>query len=262
MTQHNSDGADELIARAARDYNAPGPVPRDEIWNRIVDARRSTLPAQPVASPSRRTRHWVWPSVGVAAAGLVAIGVAIGRNVERTRASAPLAVAPRDSVRTAPDLPATGLTTTGELSVNSPASDSASAMAGLARRGATAVGDRTGSDNVAYRLAVVNHVVGSEAMITAFRASARRGDVDAQLAKWSHDLLGETRLLESSAPSDDVTMKRLLEDLELVLVQIVQYTNHGTHSADDLDLIDRSIRRRSVMSNIRSLSAGQRPSGT
>ena len=57
-------------------------------------------------------------------------------------------------------------------------------------------------------------------------------------------------------------MKRLLEDLELVLVQIVQYTNHGTHSPDDLDLIDRSIRRRGVMSNIRNVSAGQLPSGT
>ena len=56
--------------------------------------------------------------------------------------------------------------------------------------------------------------------------------------------------------------ERLLEDLELVLVQIVQYTNHGTHSADDLDLIERSIRRRSVMSNIRNYSAGQLPSGT
>ena len=264
MTQDHSDRVDELIAQAARDYNAPGPVPRDEIWNRIVEARRSPLPAQRIASPSRRTRYWIWPSVGLAAAGLVAIGVAIGRNVERTRVPAPLAVAPRDSARTAPDLPATGLPTGAvpELAVNAPASDSTSAGALPAARGSLAVGDRTNSDNIAYRLAVVNHVVGSEAMITAFRASARRGEVDAQLAKWSHDLLGETRLLESSAPSDDVTMKRLLEDLELVLVQIVQYTNHGTHSADDLDLIDRSIRRRGVMSNIRNVSAGQLPSGT
>jgi hypothetical protein len=264
MTQDHSDRSDELIAQAARDYNAPGPVPRDEIWDRIVEARRSTLSVRPIASPSRRTRYWIWPSVGVAAAGLVAIGVAIGRNVERTRVRAPLAVTPRDSARTAPDLPATGLATgrVHELAANAPSSDSTSAGVRMAAGGSSSVGDGTHSDNVAYRLAVVNHVVGSEAMITAFRASARRGDVDAQLAKWSHDLLGETRLLESSAPPDDVTMKRLLEDLELVLVQIVRYTNHGAHSADDLDLIERSIRRRSVMSNIRNLSAGQLPSGT
>ena len=264
MTQDHSDRADDLIAQAARDYNTPGPVPRDEIWNRIVEARRSTMAAQPIASPSRRTRYWIWPGVGVAAAGLVAIGVAIGRNVERTSVRDPLAMAPRDSARTAPDLPATGLPTGAvpQLAVSAPSSDSTSAGAGMAARGSSSVGERTNADNVAYRLAVVNHVVGSEAMITAFRASARRGEVDAQLAKWSHDLLGETRLLESSAPSDDVTMKRLLQDLELVLVQIVQYTNHGTHSSDDLDLIDRSIRRRGVMSNIRNVSAGQLPSGT
>jgi hypothetical protein len=99
-------------------------------------------------------------------------------------------------------------------------------------------------------------------MITAFRASAHRGDVDGQLAKWSRDLLGETRLLESSASSDDVTMKRLLEDLELVLAQIVQYTNRGTHAPDDLDLIEQSLRRRAVMSNLRNISAGRLPSGT
>ncbi len=264
MTQDHSDRADELIAQAARDYNVPGAVPRDEIWNRIADARRSTLSAPPIVSPSRRTRYWIWPAAGVAAAGLVAIGVAIGRNVERTRVRAPLAMAPRDSARTAPDLPATALPTDAarDLAVNTPASDSTSASARPAPRGSLAIGDGINANNVAYRLAVVNHVVGSEAMITAFRASARRGEVDAQLAKWSHDLLGETRLLESSAPSDDVAMKRLLEDLELVLAQIVQYTNHGTHSADDLDLIERSIRRRSVMSNIRNYSAGQLPSGT
>jgi len=266
MTQDHSDRADELIAQAARDYNAPGPVPRNEIWNRIVEARRSPVAAPPIASPSRRTRYWVWPSVGVAAAGLVAIGVAIGRNAERTRIQASVATLPRDSAATAPapDRVATGLATdtTRAIAATAQTLDSTSPHARSAALRSLAMGERSNSDNVAYRLAVVNHVVGSEAMITAFRASARRGDVDAQLAKWSHDLLGETRLLESSAPPDDVTMKRLLEDLELVLVQIVRYTNHGAHSADDLDLIERSIRRRSVMSNIRNLSAGQLPSGT
>ena len=268
MTHRTPDGADELVVRAARDYNEPGPVPRDEIWNRIVEARRSRSATGPAAvpSPARRNRYWMWPAAGVAAAGLVAIGVAIGRNVERTRVPAPLAAAPRDSVATAPNRVAAGLPTDSarEPSVVPSGPDSGSRTAQSALRSLAiggAVGDRS-SGSVAYRLAGVNHVVGSEALITAFRASARRGDVDAQLAKWSRDLLGETRLLESAAPSDDVTMKRLLEDLELVLAQIVQYTNRGAHSPEDLDLIERSIRRRGVMSNIRNLSAGPAPSGT
>lgn len=264
MTHNTPDGADELIVRAARDYNEPGPVPRDEIWNRIVEARRSQAGAQPIAVAGRRTRYWVWPSAGLAAAGLVAIGVAIGRNVERTKGhgepGVPNAVvtAPQDSTRSAPG----GTTSAPAIPARTLASDSDAS--GGRREAATtlAAGDEPNSMNVAYRLAVVNHVVGSEAMITAFRASARRGDVDPQLAKWSRDLLGETRLLESAAPADDATMKRLLEDLELVLAQIVQYSNRGTHSPEDLDLIERSIRRRSVISNIRNLSVGQLPSGT
>ena len=258
---HNTpptDGADELIVRAARDYNQPGPVPRDEIWNRIAEARRSQVDAQSTSLPARK-RYWVWPGVGVAAAGLVAVGIAIGRGVERTHVQeqgkrAPLAAAPRDSLRSGPDL-----VTTAPRQV---AGNSDSARDSARVEAQSSLGDQPNSMNVAYRLAVVNHVVGSEAMITAFRASARRGDVDPQLAKWSRDLLGETRLLESAAPADDATMKRLLEDLELVLAQIVQYSNRGMHSPEDLDLIERSIRRRSVISNIRNLSVGQMPSGT
>jgi hypothetical protein len=260
MTHNYSDGADELITRAARDYNEPGSVPRDEMWKRIVEARHSQGAPQPIAIPSRRSRYWVWPSVGVAAAGLVAIGVAIGRNVERTRVQAPLAAAPRDSATTPPDRVA--INPASQAPGRPGATDSGAPNAATAALRSPAPGEQSNAGNLAYRLAVVNHVVGSEAMITAFRTSARRGEVDAQLAKWAHDLLGETRLLESSAPSDDVAMKRLLEDLELVLAQIVQYTNRGTHSPDDVDLIERSIRRRSVMSNIRNISAGQLPSGT
>jgi hypothetical protein len=261
MNNEHSNRADELIARAAKDYNEPGPVPREEIWNRIAEARRSQRSAQLMASRSGRNRYWIWPALGVAAAGLVGIGVAIGRNVERTRIQTPVATATPDSAATRPDqvaavLPADG----GHIPAKNRASTDPRSTAPRSR--SLGGGDRDSSGGVAYRVAVANHVVGSEAMITAFRASARRGDVDAQLAKWSRDLLGETRLLQSAAPSDDVTMKRLLEDLELVLAQIVQYTNRGTHSPEDLDLIERSIRHRAVMSNIRNLSAGQRPSGT
>ena len=261
---HNTpptDGADELIVRAARDYNEPGPVPRDEIWNRIAEARRSQTDAPPTSLPERRRRYWgVWPGVGVAAAGLVAVGIAIGRGVERTPVhddqgkQAPLATVPRDTLHAGPDL-----VTTAPVQV---AGKSDSVTDNARGDAPSSLGDQPNSMNVAYRLAVVNHVVGSEAMITAFRASARRGDVDPQLAKWSRDLLGETRLLESAAPADDATMKRLLDDLELVLAQIVQYSNRGMHSPEDLDLIEQSIRRRSVISNIRNLSAGRLPSGT
>ena len=45
-------------------------------------------------------------------------------------------------------------------------------------------------------------------------------------------------------------MKRLLDDLELVLVQIAQYTSTGAHRAEELELIEHSIERRGVIGQL------------
>lgn len=264
MNNEHSNHADELIARAAKDYNEPGPAPREEIWNRIAEARRAANMVRPALTRPRRAPVWIWGTIGVAAAGLVAVGVAIGRGVERSRTRdqrAPaLETARRDSTGATKN-PGAGAIGSG-VDATTPSVRSIPAAAPSDGQGGVPAAQSYNSAAIAYQLAVVQHVAGSEAMITAFRASARRGEVDAQIAKWSRDLLGETRMLESSAPPSDVAMKRLLQDLELVLAQIVQYTNHDTHAPDDLDLIERSIRRRAVMSNLRTMSAGRVPSGT
>src|SRR5205085_360691 len=107
------------------------------------------------------------------------------------------------------------------------------------------------------------HLTGTEAMITAFRASARRGEMDAQIASWSRELLSTTRMLEASPVAEDLTMKRLLEDLDLVIVQIAQYVARGTTNPEELDLIERAIDKRGVMSKLRStLPARTLPAGT
>ena len=89
-------------------------------------------------------------------------------------------------------------------------------------------------------------------MITAFRSAARQGEVDAQIAAWSQELLSTTRMLEASRGTDDPTMKRLLEDLDLVLAQITQYLTRGTNNPEDLDLIEQSIIKRGVITKLRS----------
>jgi hypothetical protein len=98
-------------------------------------------------------------------------------------------------------------------------------------------------------------------MITAFRSSARRGEVDAEIADWSRELLGTTRMLESSPVAQDATMKRLLEDLDLVIVQIARYASTGKSNPDDLDLIEQSINKRGVLTKLRS-TARALPAGT
>ena len=113
--------------------------------------------------------------------------------------------------------------------------------------------EKPGSDRtLAYQMVVLQHLAGTEAMITSFRAAARNGETDTHVAKWARDLLGTTRLLEASQAAEDPVMKRLLEDLELVIVQIVQYANRGTNDPEELDLIEQSIKKRGVITKLRS----------
>jgi hypothetical protein len=117
--------------------------------------------------------------------------------------------------------------------------------------------------NMAYRLAMLQHLAGTEAMLISFRTAAKTGEVDAQLTKWARDLLTTTRLMQASPAATDPTMKRLLDDLELVLVQIAHYTATGEHRAEELDLIEHSIERRGVLPKLRTtIPSGNLPAGT
>jgi hypothetical protein len=66
----------------------------------------------------------------------------------------------------------------------------------------------------------------------------------------SRDLLKTTRLLLATHGTDDPALTRLLEDLELVLMQISQYAAEGRRS--DLDAINQSLDRRNVLPKLRS----------
>jgi hypothetical protein len=259
------DRMDELLIQAARDYNEPGPVPRDDIWARIQVERRSrgTIAAQPTM-----LRRRGWMVSGIAAAVVLATGIAIGRRIERGGSPSPARVVvqpfPGATSQAPPANP-------GNRIDQSAARDSVvTALRGETRRTSdrarqlaeSASVDPSGaSDNLAYRLVMLRHLAGSEAMITAFRSSARSGEVDAQIGEWSRELLGTTRMLEASPATRDPTLKRLLEDLDLVLAQIAQYVSTGKHNPDDLDLIEQSITKRGVITKLRS-TIPTRPVGT
>jgi hypothetical protein len=244
----NDDRMDELLAEAAREYNAPTSVPREEIWSRIQAERGARRRER------RTSRVWVWPSVGIAAAALLAIGVTLGRRMERS--SVPPATTTTASI---PQQPArdSSAQLLAQLRQETTATDRR--VRDLAAANSSRGNDRgaapTRPDNatsLSYHLVVLKHLAGSEAMITAFRSAARTGEIDAQIAAWSKELLSTTRMLEASVATDDPTMKRLLEDLDLVLAQIKQYVTRGTNSPEDLDLIEQSIIKRGVMTKLRS----------
>lgn len=242
------------------------------------------------SAPSQR--HWMvgrgraWLGTALAAGLLLAAGISIGRRMEHgaLQITAPTAASPTTRTAKAPaaapgrgasaadsggqvaSVPSTTLgadslvphmreqtrVTQRELSELASSETAGRAGDSAATGSGSAAGSRTTDNDLAYRLVVLQHLAGSEAMITAFRASAHHGAVDAQIASWSKDLLSTTRMLEGSPATQDPTMRRLLEDLDLVITQIVQYTTHGTHDPDELDLIEQSIAKRGVITKLRS----------
>jgi hypothetical protein len=286
----NDDQMDDMLIQGVRDYNAPGAVPRDEMWREIQRTRLERKQAA-IAAVSvtriRERRWWLLPSVGIAAAMLLAVGIGIGSFLQRRAPAtapvvaaapviqAPVAQAPispvadSSTVTPAPDTSTVAIvrklheaTRNTDASVRALASANPPASSETRRSPAggssTAPGTAPGAaptlapnQSLAYRLVVLQHLAGSEAMITSFRSSARSGELDGELKNWSRELLGTTRLLEASQASDDPVMKRLLEDLDLVISQIVQYTTRGTTDTEELDLIEQSINKRGVMSKLR-----------
>jgi hypothetical protein len=271
MTDHPTDDFDDVIRAAASDYNRPGETPRDRMWESIRAERARR------AVPVRRTgqrRFWI---AAVATAAVLVLGIAIGRIYEHmTTGRNEIATTKAPSV-VVPDTSAARRLTIESPTVVAASPESVAAPVPVARGmsktsrvipeapRATRPPPRQTREpaSMAFRLAVVEHLAGTEAMLTSFRDEAARGDVDAQITTWARNLLTTTRLLQASAAQQDPTMKRLLDDLELVLVQIAQYSTAGPHRAEELELIEHSIERRGVIGKLRTnLPARLAPSGT
>jgi hypothetical protein len=260
------DEFDELLRDATPSYNAPPEPPRDAMWEAISRARSASA-AMPIAV-ARHTTRWLTAAAGIAAA-LVA-GIAIGR-ASREPATTPATVAvvaphgrpttpaARDSLNTetvsAPETVGAPAGITSSPSARQVASRRAARLAAeqVARRDRVdAAGDQA-SDATTYRFAVLEHLTRTEVLLTAFRAQARSASgaqIDAQFKSLSRELLGTTRLLLATRRGDDSALTRLLEDLELVLMQLSQYASDGRRV--DLDALNQSIDKRNVLPKLRS----------
>jgi hypothetical protein len=111
----------------------------------------------------------------------------------------------------------------------------------------------------AYRWAAAEHLGQVETFLTGFQIDARLGRPVSNTGESASDLLSMTRLLLDAPSSDNVQLRALLEDVELVLAQIATYTDRAPNA--ELDLIDENIEQRSVLFRLRTaMSAG--PAGT
>jgi hypothetical protein len=111
-----------------------------------------------------------------------------------------------------------------------------------------------------YALAATQQMVRAEALLTAYGTAGKSAADDQKLATWARDILENTRLLLDSPAADDPARKRLLQDLELVLVQIVQ-RSPTAGASEERSHIDRSMERTQVLPRLRSALPAGRNSG-
>lgn len=118
---------------------------------------------------------------------------------------------------------------------------------------ASASAEPAEDDNLVFRFAATEYFETTEAFLSLFKVEARAGQADAEVGTWARDLLATARLMMDSPAADDPIFRELLEDLELILVQISQYTSH--QSIEELELIEQGIEERSVHLRLQTVSA-------
>ena len=234
----------------------------------------------PIHTHRRRPMWW--------AAGLAAtlmLGVAIGRmSTPGDRGRPERSASTVDGPRTVAQLPgqspeslATGPLGSGRATPNAVGGGSATPLAGATRSvrvaatpngtaGAGAEAIATGYKSAVeqraerraaevalpYRLAAAEHLAMTEALLVSFRADMKSGRRDSTVVTWATNLLGTTRMLIDSPASKDPQMKKLLEDLELVLAQIARLPATSADSSD-VELIDKAVKERQVLTRLRAI---------
>ena len=110
---------------------------------------------------------------------------------------------------------------------------------------------QSNTDTTSYARAANAELSRAEALLTAYSASGANVAVDKQLAGWARDILSNTRLLLDSPAAVDPARRKLLQDLELVLVQMVQRSPEAGANEERAH-IDRSLERTQVLTRLRS----------
>ena len=109
-------------------------------------------------------------------------------------------------------------------------------------------GPRAGG--VAYQVAAAEHLSQSEAFLTLFRTSVRKGGNEQLASATARQLLATNRLLLDSPAATDGRTRLLLQDLELVLAEIAQLSPQPR--SRDLELITEGMERGGMMSRLRT----------
>lgn len=282
-----------LQREAAAYNEPPAMAPRDEMWASITEARaarRSSVTApMMVVTPvhgdrSRRPMLRYAPWIGMAATLLLGVGIGrflLQRDAVTSGATGPLVaatssavsplVSPLDSpaVSGANDSSAPGAQRAGDRqgpvdAVPSPrqlpaASSPTRVASNMTNRNSGVVpmatnGDANGAaPQTPYGVVSQRHLASAEALISVVTSAPRDAMLDSLTSKWAREMLSNTRLLLDSPAGDEPLRRRLLEDLETLLVQLVQRSGGAV---DERDLIDRTLQRTQLLTRLRTNATG------
>jgi hypothetical protein len=245
------------LREAAKEYNRPPDIaPRQEMWENIeLKAQRAKRKGMPVGFGPRRSMLGApWWSVAAAAALFLAVGIGLGYWVRGGQPVSQTVAQPDTTPRVVARAPLT--TNSDSSTISLPSAPSAQRSALPAPRSETAGSEATVTG---YDVLATETLTAAEALLVSFRTSEDTA-LDDLMRRWSRELLSTTRLLMESPAAKDVQRRRLLEDLELVLVQLAQLP--ATDAAFDREIVKRAIARRQVLTRIRTAIPAGRSSGS
>lgn len=246
---------DALIARFGADYNCPPDfIPREEMWH-VIRSRG----AQQRSERMRSKLSLLTAAIVLLAAG-IGIGVEAHSHIATRTNPAVIASTPTGSVGDvqSPDAKRSGANITEgshapAASERSPQLKPSASYANNSRSGSVAEsGDA--AQSAAYSLATVRHFTAVEALLTSYQTSQRDARDDAQMAAWARALLSQTRLLLDSPAAKDPVRNKLLQDLELILVQMTQLSPANT--TIDRESLDGSVTHSDVITRLRTAVPG------
>jgi hypothetical protein len=110
-----------------------------------------------------------------------------------------------------------------------------------------------------YQAVAGEHLGRVETLLAVFRAEAGSGRSDLDMSTTARGLLTTNRLLMDSPVADEPRMRRLLEDLDMVLAQIAQLS--AERGMDPTDLIVRAMEDNGVLLRLRSAAPAGRMLG-
>jgi hypothetical protein len=271
----------------------PAEVPREAMWEAIAAARAASRPhaggvapsgapdlagVTPItaARPRRALRFAPW--IGMAATLVLGLGIGrymIAREMGTVPAVDSLAVAASrvtsGATATPPsavDAAATGTVRADVRPVAPLASPRLEATRLVATRSATRPAVRAASlggtpvpdeparrdgGSATYSVASQQHLTRAEALVAVVSAMPADAAPDSLTGRWARDVLTNTRLLLDSPAGDDPARRRLLEDLETLLVQLVQRSGR---TAEDRAMIDRTLQKTQILTRLRSGATG------